>query len=81
MARYEALVAADLRGQRTLEPQRHYLDRQLVPRLRARKVWAITVKDIGELIVVGLPIASGTPLGYRNAQRHTLTRAAQARRT
>lgn len=51
MARYEMLVAADLRRQRTLEAHRYYLDRHVLPRLRARKVSAITVEDVSELIV------------------------------
>jgi integrase len=51
MARYEALVAGDLRRQRTLEAHRYYLDRHVLPRLRARKVSAITVEDVSDLIV------------------------------
>jgi hypothetical protein len=51
IARYEALVAADLRRQRTLEAHRYYLDQHVLPRLDGRKVSAITVDDVGALIV------------------------------
>lgn len=50
IARYETLVAADLRRRRTLEAHRYYLDRQLLPRLAQRQVSAVTVSDIAELI-------------------------------
>jgi integrase len=51
IVRYDMLVAADLRRQRTLEAHRYYLERHVLPRLRARKVSAITMEDVSALIV------------------------------
>jgi integrase len=49
-ARFEQLATAGLRRERTLEAHRYYLDRHLLPRLTTRKVSAITVEDVSELI-------------------------------
>ncbi len=48
--RFEALVASGERRDRTLESHRYYLDRHLRPRLGQRRVAAITVHDVAELI-------------------------------
>lgn len=50
IARFAALVAAGERRDRTLEPHSYYLDRHLCPRLGRRRVAAITVQDVAELI-------------------------------
>jgi hypothetical protein len=50
IARYEMLVAEDLRRQRTLEAHRYYLDGHLRPRLAKRRISAITVDDVAGLL-------------------------------
>lgn len=50
LARYEGLVAAGQRRERTLEAHRYLLDRHLLPRFATRRVSAITVEDVSELI-------------------------------
>lgn len=50
ITRFVALVASGERRDRTLESHRYYLDRHLRPRLGRRRVAAITVHDVAELI-------------------------------
>ncbi len=50
ITRFEALVASGERRDRTLESHCYYLDRHLRPRLGKRRVAAITVHDVAELI-------------------------------
>jgi integrase len=50
LVRYEALVLNGQRRPRTLEAHRYYLDRHLLPRLGRRRVSAITVDDVCDLV-------------------------------
>jgi integrase len=50
LARFETKVAAGERHPRTLEAHRYQLDRHLLPALGRRRIAAITVDDIAELL-------------------------------
>jgi integrase len=50
LARYEALVAAQHRHERTLEAHRYLIERHLLPRFARRRVSTITVDDAAGLI-------------------------------
>lgn len=51
LARFEAMVAAGERRERTLEAHRYHLERHLLPAFPRRTVASITVQDVADLLV------------------------------
>jgi integrase len=78
LVRYEALVLAGQRRPRTPEAHRYYLDGHLLPRLGRRKVSAITVDDVCD-VIAGMRTAgcSEKTTGNALATLHSVLRFAR----